>query len=105
MENQDPYQNQNPAQNQNPGYGTNYVAPKNTSTVSTGDWIVTLLLMCIPFVNFIMLFVWAFGSSTPVSKANWAKAQLIFMLIGIILLILFYGSIIALIGSAGAFGR
>ena len=105
MENQDPYQNQNPGQYQNPGYGTNYVTPKNTSTVSIGDWIITFILMIIPFVNFIMLFVWAFGSGTPVSKANWAKAQLIFMIIGIILFVVFYGTIIAIIGSAAAFGR
>ena len=105
MENQAPYQNQNPVQNQNSGYGTNYVTPKNTAIVSTGDWIVTFILMAIPLVNFIMLCVWAFGSGTPVSKANWAKAVLIFMLIGLILSVLFYGSIIALIGSAAAFGQ
>lgn len=31
----------------------------------------------------ILLFVWAFGSNTPVSKANWAKASLIWMVIAI----------------------
>lgn len=47
----------------------------------------------IPFVNFIMLLVWAFSAGTPVSKANWAKATLIFMLIGFVLVILFWGAI------------
>jgi len=55
--------------------------------------IVTMILMCIPFVNFIMLLVWAFSAGTPVSKANWAKATLIFMLIGFVLVILFWGAI------------
>ena len=49
--------------------------------VSVGNWLVTYLLMCIPIVNLIMLFVWGFGGGTPVSKANWAKASLIWMVI------------------------
>ena len=53
----------------------------------------SVILMCIPFVNFIMLLVWAFSAGTPVSKANWAKATLIFMLIGFVLVILFWGAI------------
>ena len=61
---------------------------RNQSIVTIGDWIITMILMCIPFVNFIMLLVWAFSAGTPVSKANWAKATLIFMLIGFVLVIL-----------------
>ena len=52
--------------------------------VTVGDWMITTLLMCIPFVNIILLFVWAFGSGAPASKANWAKAALIWALISII---------------------
>ncbi|MBN2211334.1 MAG: hypothetical protein JW709_08055 [Sedimentisphaerales bacterium] len=62
--------------------------------VSVGDWMVTYLLMCIPIVNLIMLFVWAFGGGTPVSKANWAKASLVWMLIAII----FYFLLFVLLG-------
>ena len=115
MENQIPNQNQQPIQNQyqnqyanqqqNPNYATNYVSNNNSKTVSVGDWIITFIIMAIPFVNIIMLLVWAFGNNTPKSKANWAKAGLIFYLIAIILAIIFYGSIIALIASAAAFGR
>ena len=53
--------------------------------VTVGDWMLTHLLMCIPLVNLILLFVWAFGGNTPESKANWAKASLIWMVIGIAL--------------------
>jgi len=53
--------------------------------VTTGNWMLTTLLMFIPVVNIILLFVWAFGSNTPVSKSNWAKASLIWGLIGIAL--------------------
>ncbi len=74
----------------------------NNNTVSVGNWMLTLLLMCIPLVNLIMLFVWAFGSSTPASKANWAKASLIWLVIGIVL----YGVIFAVVlmgaGAASA---
>lgn len=73
---------------------------ENKSVVSLGDWLITMLIMLIPFVNFIMLFVWAFSSSTPVSKANWAKASLVFMLIGFVLLLLFWGSIAAMVVGA-----
>ena len=57
--------------------------------VTLGDWMITILLSAIPIVNIIMLFVWAFGSNTNPSKANWAKATLIWMLIGIVLFVLF----------------
>lgn len=69
--------------------------------VSVGDWILTLLVSCIPLVGFIMLFVWAFSSGTPPSKANWAKATLLFLLIFSVLGFLFAGSILAVIMKAG----
>ncbi len=62
---------------------------QNNQTVKTGDWIVTLLITAIPLIGLIMLFVWAFGSSTNPSKANWAKAGLIMYAIIISLSILF----------------
>jgi len=64
--------------------------------VSVGDWMVTILLMAIPLVGFIMLFVWAFGGNTPASKANWAKATLIWMLIGIVLFIALWGTVLSM---------
>ncbi|MDM5277974.1 hypothetical protein QUF95_11305 [Paenibacillus silvae] len=56
-------------------------------SVSFGSWMLTLFLMMIPLVNLIMLFVWAFGGSNP-SKANFAKASLMWALIGIVFYIL-----------------
>ena len=111
MENQNQNQNQAPApnqvqpQNQYQNYQQNYSVTKNQSVVSVGDWVVTLILMAIPFVNLIMLFVWAFGSGTAESKANWAKATLIFYLVGIILVFVFWGSIAAIVGAAALGGR
>jgi uncharacterized membrane-anchored protein len=67
--------------------------------ISIGEWIVTLILTAIPLVGFIMLLVWAFGSNTPTTKANWAKAALIMMVVGIVLWFLVIGSIVAAIGG------
>lgn len=53
----------------------------NNEPVSVGNWMLTLLLTFIPLVNIIMMLVWAFSSSTPPSKANWAKAALLWMVI------------------------
>lgn len=63
--------------------------------VSVGDWLITYLLLSIPLVNIVMLFVWAFGSSTHPSKANWAKASLIWFAIVMVLYILVLGSLFA----------
>lgn len=62
----------------------------NAPVVRVGEWVVTILLLAIPIVNLVMLFVWGFGGGTNPSKANFAKASLIWMVIGIILTIIFY---------------
>ena len=64
--------------------------------VSVGEWMLTMLICFIPVVNIVMLFVWAFGPNTNASKANWAKASLIWMLVGIVLSILFIGALMSL---------
>ena len=59
------------------------VIPEGYSeTVSVGDWVGSMLLMCIPIVGLILLFVWAFGGAKP-SKANYFKACLLIALISI----------------------
>ena len=61
-------------------------------TVTLGDWFVIGLLLCVPILNVIMLLVWAFGSNSPASKANWAKAMLLWLLIvGVTWLVLVLG--------------
>ncbi len=54
---------------------------QNNSVVKTSEWMGIMLVMAIPFVNFILLLVWAFSSGEPASKSNWAKATLLWMLI------------------------
>jgi hypothetical protein len=71
--------------------------------MSMKDWFITLLISYIPLVGLIMLIVWTFDSSTNPNKKNWAKATLIWMLIGIaiaiVFLILFLGVFMSMVGS------
>jgi hypothetical protein len=64
-------------------------AEASAPIISVKEWVLTILLMAIPLVNLIMLFVWAFGGGANPSKANYAKASLIWVLIGIVLYIIF----------------
>ena len=68
--------------------------------VTVGNWLLTTLLMCIPLVNIVLLFVWAFGNNTPISKSNWAKAALIWALISFVLYVLLF--LVIGIGAAAA---
>ena len=67
--------------------------------VTFADWMLSTLIMCIPCVNIIMVFVWAFGSNTKKSKSNYFKAMLVWMLIGIVLSIVMIGAFGAIFAS------
>jgi sterol desaturase/sphingolipid hydroxylase (fatty acid hydroxylase superfamily) len=62
---------------------------QNNQPVRTVDWVLTLLITAIPLVGFVMLFVWAFGNNTNPSKANWAKATLVWIAMAIAVYIIF----------------
>ena len=57
---------------------------------SVGSWMLTLFLMAIPVVNLVWLLMLAFGSGHSASKRNWAKASLIWAVIGAVLSIAFF---------------
>lgn len=67
------------------------------AVITVGEWLVTMLIAAIPVVNVVMLFVWAFGSNTKLSKANWAKATLIFLVIAVVFYLVV---IVAFIGGS-----
>lgn len=68
--------------------------PATTTDMSIGAWIGTLLLTCIPIVNLICLIVWAVSSSPEKrSRKNWAIAQFVVFLIGIVLSVFLYSVI------------
>ena len=66
--------------------------------MSVGGYLLFWLVYCIPIVNVIMIFVWAFGSSVNINKKNLARAILILFILGIIftvIMIVFAGVIFA----------
>lgn len=67
--------------------------------VSVKDWLISMVVMMIPFVNIVMMFVWAFADGTNKSKSNFFKASLIISLICIVLSIILSGVIIGLVVS------
>lgn len=52
-------------------------------SVTTGDWFLTILVANIPVIGLIMLVVWAIDKQGNPSKANWAKAKLIWYAVAI----------------------
>lgn len=52
--------------------------------ISTKDWILNLVLLTIPLVNFIILIVWVLSDETHPSKRNFAKAYLLVLTVGIV---------------------
>ncbi|MCP1308948.1 hypothetical protein [Paenibacillus tyrfis] len=87
--------------NVNPGANVNYAnQPQSAPIITVKDWLVTLLILIIPVVNLIMLFVWAFGGGANPSKSNYAKAALIWMVIGFVLYLIVGVLFIGLIGSS-----
>ena len=62
---------------------------QNDPPMTFGEWFLTIFLSSIPLVGFILMLVWAFSGSTNLNKKNWAKANLLWMLIFIVLYAIF----------------
>ena len=60
------------------------------SADSVGSWMLTILLVGIPVLGFIYMLILAFGSGHSASKRNWARATLIWAVIGAVLGIVFF---------------
>ena len=67
--------------------------------MKVGEYILMFILTGIPLVGFILLLVWAFGSSTNTNKKNYARAVLILGLIGVVLYVLLMITLIPLFTS------
>ena len=70
--------------------------------LTIGDWIVTKIILFIPFVNLIMLFVWALSDETHPSKKTFCQSTLILMGCMIALMIVF---VIVMGGFAAVMGH
>lgn len=65
-------------------------SPFQNREVSVGNWMWTMVVMCIPVVSLVMCFVWAFSGSVVPSKRNYFKAVLVWKLVAIIALVILY---------------
>ena len=83
---------------------SNEVVASAKSEMSIKDWIITYLILSVPLVGFIMMFVWAFDSSTNDTKKTWSKAMLIWMAISFAVLIAFYAIIFVFALVVGGMG-
>ncbi|CDN41147.1 MULTISPECIES: hypothetical protein [Paenibacillus] len=68
-----------------PGYAPPYASDE---VVSVKSWLGSLVILMIPIVNIIFLFVWAFGDSANLNRKYFARAYLLWALIGIVLYII-----------------
>lgn len=78
-----------------PGNYSRLPGSQGAEVMTTGQFMISILLSGIPLLGFILLLVWAFSKNTNPNKRNWARAQLLFVLIAFILVIVFYGSLAA----------
>ena len=71
--------------------------PYDEGADSVGSWMLTTFLAAIPLFGLIYLLMLAFGSGHSASKRNWAKATLIWMVIGVVLSII----LVVVLGALG----
>lgn len=66
-------------------------------------WIVILLLPYIPligsFAYLVLQLVWAFGRTASTTRKNWARANLLMMAIGLILMFTMFPSMLQMISE------
>lgn len=68
-----------------PATGPDPAPPKGSryAPISTLNYVVTALLLCIPLLNLVLLVVWAFGGCHNVNRRNLARAALILAVLAI----------------------
>lgn len=75
------------------------MADDRNAPFSTGGFFLVQLALMIPFVNVILLLVFAFSGSMNVNLQNYSKAMLIWMLVGIAIAL-----IVGVLGAIAAGG-
>lgn len=64
---------------------------------SVGSWMLTIFLVALPGIGLIWLLMLAFGGDRSASKKNWARATLIWAIIGVVLSVVIF----AVLGALG----
>jgi hypothetical protein len=76
-----------------------YTPQPGAEPLSVGQYIVMLLLLCIPILNIILIFVWSFSSGRNLNKKNLARAFLIFLAVGFVLVLVGGGALMGVLES------
>ena len=71
--------------------------------VSTGGFMLTMLLLGIPVVGFIYLIVCAFGGTKKINRRNFCRAYLIWGLIGVVVGVLLFVLFFVILGASQGF--
>ena len=76
----------------------------DTSPMTVGDWLITIILLGIPLVGFIMLLYWSLSSTGNLNRRNYCLATLVIVAIVIVLFIIFalFGGLAMLMSQQGA---
>ena len=75
------------------------------AVMSVGAYVFASILMSIPFIGLVICIIWAFVSCNNLNKRNFARAYLIFMIIGIVFSLVFYLSITFFTSKLAMFGE
>lgn len=90
--------------NYNSGYSNNYQNPgtegMDTTPLSMGEWLLTLLAAVIPCAGLILYCIWAFGKTGNIHRRNFCRASLILQAISIVITIVFV-MFITFVGISG----
>jgi uncharacterized BrkB/YihY/UPF0761 family membrane protein len=82
--------------------GTTAAKGYDTSPMSVGEWVITMILLAIPVVGLVMLIYWIVSSTGNVNRRNYCLASLVIAAIIIVLAIIFavfFGGMAALMGT------
>ena len=67
--------------------------------LSVGQYIGMFLLLCIPFLNLILLLVWGFGSTQNPNRKNFARASLLLAAITVVFAFIAKGAILGILNA------
>lgn len=75
----------------------------DTSPMTVGDWLITVILLGIPVVGLIMLLYWSLSSTGNLNRRNYCLATLILVGVVVVLFILFalFGGLAMLMSTQG----
>lgn len=76
----------------------------DTSPMSVGEWVITMILLAIPVVGLVMLIYWIVSSTGNINRRNYCLASLIIaaIIIGIgIIIAVFFGGMAAIMSHHG----